>query len=156
MSRLRSTALAAWSWHWQHGVIPVSGDMICHHSPDEACQFSCNCGFGYICFFWVAKNHPIIAASQAFVSFICICNHLRCISFLPCSEGFGFVSDLPPWIALSCFCKQTTNMAISGFGDTKSILIFGAGIFTGNNSQIRCKVLCICKTLEVTNLNNYR
>ena len=130
--------------------------MIRHHAPDEACQFSCYCSLGYICFLGFSKDHFVITASQTLVRFVRICNNLRRISFLSCFKSFGLVAHLSSRITLSCLCKQKAYMAVSSFGDTKSVLVFGAGILTRNNSKIRRKVLCICKTIKVTNLNNYR
>ena len=53
---------AAWPWYRQHGVIPVSGDMIRHHAPHETGKLTRNRCFSYIMFLTFSKNHFVVSA----------------------------------------------------------------------------------------------
>lgn len=77
------------------------------------------------------------------------CNHLRRISFLTFFQLLGFISRLPSAVTLGCFHQQHPEMSITCLSDTKSVLIFTAGILARSQTEIRCILLSCTKPLKI-------
>lgn len=56
--------------------------MLRHHAPDKAGEFSGNCRFCNIGFLSIFQGHSIVFSPEPLVSFVCVFNDSRRISFL--------------------------------------------------------------------------
>ena len=70
-------------WCNSDGLCKHSVDIVGHHSPDKACQFSGNGSSCFVICFPIPHDKCVEPLSKPFIAFIRIRNHCLCIAFLP-------------------------------------------------------------------------
>ena len=94
--------------------LPFHTYMICHHTPDKTCQFSCNCSYCNISPLTMSEK-PVISTSQASIRLICICYHLCCIILLSLSRSFDLCPTAPLHIPPAASIKSRLRWLFPAF-----------------------------------------
>ena len=112
----------------------MSVDMIGHHAPDEAGEFTGDSGSGNVV--GTGEVDPLEFAFETFISFIGVSNNRRFVSLLSGFQCLRFSSDLTSAVALGGFREQCSEMSVSFLGDAGSSNTGAAGVFTWHKSQV--------------------
>ena len=98
------------------------------------------------------ERNTLVFPFQSVNSPVCISNHFRGIACLPFLLCFGFFTHSTPAVTVCRFDEQSAQMAVSGFGDSGTVLLIAAGVFTRYKTQISGKLRCRPEAAEIANL----
>ena len=118
----------------------MSVNMVGHHAPDEAGEFTGDSGSGNIV--WAGEIDSFEFAFETFIGLIGVCNDRRFISLLSGFQRLGFSSDLTSAVALGGFREQCSKMGVSFLGDAGSSDIGAAGVLSRHKAQISREMIC--------------
>ena len=79
-------------------------DVISHHSPNKACEFSrycCNCNISFLS----VISQSVVPASEPDICFVSVRDYIYWIPFLPCGKTLGFLTN-PSLADTSCCLNQ--------------------------------------------------
>ncbi len=83
---------------------------------------------------------------------VCVSDHFRGITGLPFFLCFGFFTHSTAAVTVCRFNEQSAQMAVSCFGDSGTVLLIAAGVFTRYKTQISGKLRCRPESAEIANL----
>ena len=128
--------------------------MACHHSPNEAGEFTGDSGSGDVV--WTGESDSFEFAFKALIGFVGIGNDRWLVSLLSGFQRHGFSSDLTSAVALGGFCEQSSQVRIAFFGAAHSVDICAAGMLTGNKAKVCGKMVSGRETVEITDFHDGR
>ena len=83
---------------------------------------------------------------------VCVSDHFRGITGLPFFLCFGFFTHSTAAVTVCRFNEQSAQMAVSCFGDSDTVLLITAGVFTRYKTQISGKLRSRPEAAEIANL----